>query len=275
MTPVQQSLTRLRRELETLARADDSDRLRGMLAGADLPALGNDFRPADLILKALEIPQFDANLALRLARTLAPVVDQETEALGRAGGYRAPAYWLNNLFSLAAGLPRESALFQALHGFFEAGHRATGLVGDAPYQLRRALCNQQTDGRLHEYWLSLLEPRPGPWDGGRRSELMEAWRGLLWLADPSPQADWLAPLSRALLRLHETVKDCLQGPALLRHALVRLERAFPTSVGSRGLMDAIRPHWREWPELLQDAALALWPALAPRPLDRMPHCRRT
>ncbi len=78
MNPAENSYRPLRRVLEDLIRHQDGVRLRGLLAGIGLPALGPDLEPADLLLRAIESP-FDANLGRRLAHLLAPLVDQEAD----------------------------------------------------------------------------------------------------------------------------------------------------------------------------------------------------
>ncbi|AGA89353.1 hypothetical protein Thimo_0498 [Thioflavicoccus mobilis 8321] len=284
----------LRRELEDLVQRQDRLRLRALLAGEDLPALGPDLEPAELLLRAIEVPSFDANLARRLARLLTPLVDEQRGAstlgmarlatasvaarsVGWADGTAHlgdPAY-LFNLFLLAARLPRDAGLFEALCAFFESGHQAPALTADGgrpALQLRRALCNQQTDDRLWGFWLGRLVDRSGPWNDARRSELMEAWRGLLWCLDLSGarQERDLARLDDALGLLHDRVVDEPRGENLLKHALMRLEQAFPTGVGSLRLASALRPRWERWPPLLKETALLIWPALEPHPLAELP-----
>ncbi|RLJ19782.1 hypothetical protein DJ030_08450 [bacterium endosymbiont of Escarpia laminata] len=292
MNPVELAYQRVRLDLEAMLQQHDADRLRGMLQGEGLPAIGSDIEPAEQIVFALEIPRFDANLARRLAHMTTPLVDEQSQAMQQQLAESAQAvasagtsaatseeisYWqdsrfLFNLFLLAAALPREESLFDALNGFFEQGHKATGLAdqgGRAALQLRRALCNQQTDDRLHDYWLDRLNDHTATWNSGRRTELMDAWRGLLWHAQPSSD-NGFDPLNRGLLALHDTVAEQPQGFTLLRHALHRLEQAFPTSVGSRGLIQLIRPYWESWPQLLKETASSLWPGLEPKPLAAMP-----
>ncbi len=183
--------------------------------------------------------------------------------------------YLFNLFLLASRLPRDAGLSDSLHRFFVAGHRAAGLAADggrAALQLRQALCNQQTDDRLWGFWPGRLAERGGPWNDARRSELMDAWRGLLWCVDLAGerQAADLPRLSEALVVFHDTVIDQPRGDRLLQHALMRLEQAFPSGLGSPRLTQALRPHWQTWPPALKDGALLVWPALAPRALAQMP-----
>ncbi len=281
MNPVELAYQRVRLDLEAMLQQHDADRLRDMLRGEGLPAIGSDIEPAEQIIQALEIPPFNANLARRLAHMTAPLVDEQRQSVqqqrAKPAASEALSYWhdsrfLFNLFLLAATLPREESLFDALNGFFEQGHNATGLAnqgGRAALQLRRALCNQQTDDRLHGYWLDRLNDHTAKWNSERRTELMDAWRGLLWLTQPSDD-NGFDPLNHGLLALHDTVAEQPQGFALLKHALHRLEQAFPTSVGSRGLIQLIRPYWESWPQLLKETASSLWPGLEPKPLAAMP-----
>lgn len=291
MIPAENSYRQLRHTLEDLVRRQDRVLLRALLSGRELPALGQDLEPAQLLLRALETPSFDANLARRLAQLTTPLVSglsAQAQAGGVAAGRTAlpehadadgtdraePAY-LFNLFHLASRLPRDAGLFEALCGFFGSGHQAPALAADGgrpALQLRRALCNQQTDARLWDFWVGRLAERSGPWNDERRSELLEAWRGLLWCLDLTEehQAAALERLDDALRVLHDRVAAEPRGDAVLKHALMRMEQAFPSAVGSPRLVRALRPHWKRWPRLLKDTALLVWPALAPRPIAEMP-----
>lgn len=261
MNPTEQRHHHLRALLADLVHRQDGARLRELLAGRGLPAVGPDLRPADLLLGAVESPPDDADLRRRLAACLAPLV---TAAATRvAAGTPTPddQAYLHELWSLAAGLPRNADLFAALSGFVRDD--APLLPDPAPElasALRRALCNQQTDDRLLGFWFALLGPRDAPWDDARRSELLDAWRGLVTRLNPFDEAP-MARLSAALVRLHDTVIALPGGERVLLHALLRLEQAYPTALGSPGLVAALAPHWRQWPAALQEAAGRVWPGL--------------
>lgn len=83
-------------------------------------------------------------------------------------------------------MPRDAALFEALYPYHTSAIAPSVLAADSgrgARQLWRALCSQQTDTRLKDYWFSLLQgaAADSSWDVARRSELLEAWRGILWL----------------------------------------------------------------------------------------------
>jgi hypothetical protein len=183
--------------------------------------------------------------------------------------------YVYNLMLLASRLPRTAETFEVLYRFHQHGFALAVLAtggGRSLRQLRRALSNQQTDARLKDYWLSRLAGAvpDAPWDGARRSELLEAWRGVVWLPRPSangPPID-LDAADDGLRRLHDTVVDRLEGVRLLRMALLRMADAVPLDPGT--WVDLLAPYWSRWPQVLQDVAVETWPALEPRPLAALP-----
>ena len=136
------------------------------------------------------------------------------------------------------------------------------------------MCNQQTDARLKDYWLSLLrEPDTNPvWDAARRSELLEAWRGILWLPRPSEQRPPLdvgaMDTGLRLLVLASTVAGHRKVETILRTALRRMADAIPLDPTT--WVELIAPFQAGWPELLRDLAVEIWPDPEPRPLAILP-----
>jgi len=117
----------------------------------------------------------------------------------------------------------------------------------------------------------LREPDANPvWDNARRSELLEAWRGILWLPRPAEQESPLdlEIMDAGLRLLAGTVAGHDEGPVILRTALRRMVDAIPLDPAT--WVELIAPYWSDWPELLRDLAAKRWPALEPRPLAELP-----
>lgn len=189
----------------------------------------------------------------------------------RSGGDESFTY---NLLLLASWLPRDAELFAALYPYHASKPALSLLVagfGRGARQLRRALCNQQTDARLQDYWLSLLRGSeagsPGsPGDAARRSELLEAWRGILWLPRPSasgPPLD-LAAMDEGLRLLSGAVAGPLedQGREIMRDAFYCMTEAIPLDPTT--WVELIKPYRPHWPEPLQEVAAETWPVPEPR-----------
>ncbi|WP_165741704.1 hypothetical protein, partial [Candidatus Thiosymbion oneisti] len=276
MTPAELVLADIRRTLQEIARAGDGERLRRLLRGRELPALGGGEEPAMQIIQALELPPYDADLTRHVGRLCTDSarlwLERLAEQKGQAAGDEPSVY---NLLLLASWLPKDTELFEALYAYhiskFAPSLLAAG-SGRGARQLRRALCNQQTDTRLQDYWLSLLKQpdADSPWDVARRSELLEAWRGILWLPRPSEQGPPLdlETMDIALRLLEGTVVGRVEGVAILRTALRRMADAIPLDPTT--WVELVAPFWSDWPELLRDLAAERWPALEPRPLADLP-----
>ncbi|MCB2263143.1 MAG: hypothetical protein LGR52_09435, partial [Candidatus Thiosymbion ectosymbiont of Robbea hypermnestra] len=297
MTPAELALATIRRTLREIARQGDGERLRRLLRGQELPALGGGEEPAERIIQALELPPYDVDLTHRIGRLCADSArlwlkraeEQlmwETQQLAVAGGTTCTVPstaipeledepYIYNLLLLTSWLPRDAELFAALYPYHTDGFALSVLVAGSSrsaWQLRRALCNQQTDDRLKDYWLSLLRGSEAgsPWDAARRSELLEAWRGILWLPRPSasgPPLD-LAAMDEGLYLLEGTVARRVEGLTIMRNALRRMVDAIPLDPAT--WVELIRPFWSDWPELLKDVAAEIWPALEPSPLAALP-----
>ena len=169
-------------------------------------------------------------------------------------------------------LPHED-LFEALYGFHTGGLNIPVVLsnqGRAARQLRRALTYQQYDNRLEEYWLSLITI-PVPYSHGgnlsseRETDLMDGWRGLLWIP-PSQENQKtgntisIERISQGLLAIHNTVKDTTQALAVLREALPQLDESYPRS--PEFWRDQLGPVLPDWPELLRDIVAEHWPILS-------------
>jgi len=63
MTPAQLARTAIRRTLEEIAHNGDGERLRGLLRGRELPALGSGKEPATQIIEALNFPPYGTGLS--------------------------------------------------------------------------------------------------------------------------------------------------------------------------------------------------------------------
>ena len=109
--------------------------------GRELPALGGDQEPADIIRRALLKIEEPSVFARRLSDLLASIVSEETESPSAGNPLSAKQrYFLLNVFHLAMDLPAEKNLFVALLALREK------LIGtDLEIPLRQALASQQVD----------------------------------------------------------------------------------------------------------------------------------
>ncbi len=266
----------LRNKLHRIMKQNDMSRLRDMLHGEGMPALGGNREPAELLIHALqlssgvEIPK--SSFAELYATQINLEADQLKELLavksikdvpGR--GYTTPltskSYYYN-AFLLAAFLPRNKKLFNALCRFQDLDinppifNLGAGRIGK---QLQRALCQHQTDDRLKDYWLEILQNHKKEWDVARRTELLEAWRGLIWLPVSGQHSlpVGIDTLNQGLLHLHDRVADQPEAIQMLRLALRRLNEAVP--LDKRSWAKAFEIVSPGWSKLLKDAANTVWP----------------
>ena len=278
-------------QLTCIANTGNAEALRALLSGAGLPALSRDAEPAQQIYDALESGEHYASLARRIAHLLASLIQSRAEALeqrlaalgaaaiggGSARIFESPYLedetYVFNLFLLAARLPREQALFGGLQRFHEVGFRREVILASinnrVGFQLRRALAEQQHDSGLRDYWQDLLQDKNREWNPARRTELLEAWHGLLESLDfNADRQGALDALDAGLQALHGSVERHPQAIGLLELALLRLENAWP--LDSVTWINYLTPFWAKWPELLQDVAARIWPGLEPKPHEDMP-----
>ena len=283
--------TFLHDRLVSIAKTQNSEALQALLSGANLPAMARDDEPAEQIIAALESGNDYAHFAQRIAQLLAKLLHKKADTLASSiaamegaaiggsdqmiytNGYLEDETYIYNLFLLASGLPRDQQLFGGLKRFFDIGFTRqvlqTTTGNRVGLQLRRSLAEQQTDLSLREYFQDLLEDKKRPWNPGRRTELLEAWHGLLGsISLDNNLSDALQTIDQGLLHFHNTVEAHPESIDLLELALWRLDSSFP--LDSPTWVAYLRDYWRQWPELLQDIAVKTWPGLAPQALDDVP-----
>ncbi len=281
----------LRDQLVHIANSGKAEALQALLSGAGLPATTHDAEAAEQIHDALEAGDRYANLARRIARLLARLIQRRTDALEQrlaalegaaiAGGstqafercYLEDETYVFNLFLLASALPRQEELFVGLQRFHEIGFQRDVVLASSNnrvgFQLRRALAEQQSGSELRAYWMDLLEERGRNWNPARRTELLEAWHGLLATLDfDADLQDTLSSLDKGLRALHGSIERHPEAIALLEMALWRLGNAYP--LDPLTWVSYLSPAWAKWPELLQDVATRTWPGLEPKAHEEMP-----
>ncbi|MGZ8184311.1 MAG: hypothetical protein ACXWT1_20395 [Methylobacter sp.] len=277
--------------LLAIAKSNNAEALQLLLTGAGLPALARDDEPAEQIFDALQSTNDYGTFALRIARLLAKLLHQKADSLecrlaamegaAMAGSsaqvfsssYLEDEIYVYNLFLLASRLPRDEQLFGGLKRFYDMGFTlnvlATTTGNRVGYQLRRALTEQQTDLSLRDYFLDLLQDKKRPWNSARRTELLEAWRGLLGALDLDQNlSDALLTIDTGLRTFHDTVEPHPENIDLLELALWRMDSSFP--LDSPTWVSYLTSYWAQWPELLRDIAAKTWPGLKPEPLTELP-----
>lgn len=262
----------LAESLATIARTGDADALLGHLQGRGFPALGGDSEPAEVILRALGEAADPPRLAESLAPALAQVIDQGAPEL--RAGEMVPVRQLafQNALRLAADLPAEATLafsLRSLAASLEEAAREFWLQNSLAPLVARALVHQQTDARTEPLWHRLLEMSgEGPWTAERRTVLLSAWRGLLYVppdaeAARAGQVINMDRIERGLLALSEGVWHRENGPRLVRQALRVLTETFPRSPQFWG--ERLGPRLGRWPAGLREEACQQWPSLEKRP----------
>lgn len=259
------ALRALSESLAAVVAAQDEKRLRELLRGRALPALGGDLPPSEILRQALYQATETRPLALGLAALLARVVRAEIQALARSQSV-APdrRRLLLNELRLAAELPAQPDLFRALRNLLPVMQPL-----DAPLFLAlwEALSYQQTDSSLESVWLRLLQgsSEGEEWTPTRRTLLLVAWRGLLWIppgTEPKSARGQIVSFDRiesGLLALASSVRGHEEAEDLLREALETLNDTFPRS--TEFWAENLRPRIRSWPEDLQEMTLEIWPGL--------------
>jgi hypothetical protein len=251
--------------LAQVAATGDSPRLRQFLAGDDLPAVGGNLAPQELLQRVLEE-------APHLGRELAPVLAEVlTEGIADLGDQPAQLgtehrWLLLNGLLLAAELPADSTLFLALK---KALNWTRALASDdrvvLELPLLRALVFQQTDASLESEWFSLLQQLAltSEWTPAARSLLVEAWRGVLWLPPELGHGSQgvvnFDRLERGLFQLHRAIEIRDSEGDLLRYALDLLTDTFPRS--SEFWQQELGHRIGRWPLPLREAASRKWPQL--------------
>ena len=278
-------------QLTHIANSGNADALQLLLNGASLPTLTRDNEAAEQIHDALESGDHYASLARRIARLLATLIQRRADVLAQRlaalegmaiGGSSTLIYnnpyledetYVFNLFLLASHLPRQEELFGGLQRFHEVGFKLGVVLASTNnrvgFQLRRALAEQQCGPKLRGYWLDLLQDQGRTWNPARRTELFEAWRGLLETLDfDTDKQDAMETLDAGLRALHGSVERHPEAIGLLKLALWRLETAYPLDPIT--WVNYLTPVWKIWPELLQDIVASTWPGLESKAHDDMP-----
>jgi tetratricopeptide (TPR) repeat protein len=258
------------------------------LRGNHLPALGGDQHPAELIYQALILPPVDPRLLDRVIRAVAvlcemqaaelraglgaiTIASQDTIQLRRVGQVPAIAdeLFLYNLLLFASFLPADPAVFAALKDIRDAGlpsSTVTTGMGRAARQLRQALTVHQVDESLKEFWFALIgDPEPHHrLSADRKTDLLDAWTGLVWMApNDETRAAGKTPsiglIDQGLLALHSVVGDSSDGLALLRYAIGQLDDTHPRA--PEFWVEHLRPCIARWPPLLRDVVMERWPTI--------------
>jgi hypothetical protein len=263
------ALRALSESLATVVATKDEKRLREILEGRSLPALGGGLPPSEIIRQALYHAADVRPLAMGLATLLAGIVRTEAQALRRQRAVLDPgrrALVLETL-RLAAELPAQIELFRALRDLLAAFGRKEESIDSLRLPLWEALSYQQTDASLEMDWQALIEGSPeDEWTPVRRTLLLIAWRGLLWIPpslDPN-SARRIVRLDRietGLLLLAHSVRGHEEAEDLMREALETLVDTFPRS--AEFWEENLRPRIGIWPEGLREKALEIWPGLQP------------
>lgn len=254
--------------LKETVEAGEARRLRGMLSGRELPALGGDLEPADVIQRALlGSPEYPA-LSRRLGHLLASVVRQE--ASGLKDPSQIPAgqrRLLLNILYLAAELPAEEGLFNTLKEFLPVfGMRGAGdEVSELRLALWRALVYQQTDDSLEGEWLSLLTDGE-PWTEDSQTLLLTAWRGMLWIPPDSERGTSgkivdFDRVEKGLLAFSVAVEGRAEEVPLLGGALAILTETFPRS--PEFWLKNLQNRVGNFPQKLRSVIQEMWPDLEP------------
>ena len=244
----------------------DGKRFREYLKGKHLPALGGDLDPAEILRRAVGQVSDPHLFARSLADALARVIAEEAR--------QTPDTWsrdvLLNALYLAAELPSSQALTKALQQLLARWKplRETGRHEEEEnalwLALWRALVYQQEGSSLETEWMAVLGDREAPWTPARRSLLMEAWRGLLWIppdADRSVAGEVIDfdRVERGLLTLSRTLDGRERGREMLRYAFEVLCETFPRS--QEFWTARFRQRVLKWPAPLKDEATRRWPDL--------------
>lgn len=278
-------LLEVKRLLDTIVAHADVQRLEQCLSGQLLPALGGDQHPADLLYQALTLPPFAHDQAIALGDLSAEVCKRQRELPDGPAADRPrqktesnPVVWLApkhssdwereyllfNLFLFATWLPANAALFAELKHLLESPPKSTSAPGrqERTYrQLHQALIVQQTDASLELSWLGIIESNPnhvGSFSAAQRQELLDAWRGLLWVPPSPAQQKRGETLSieraeQGLLALYRSIENSPDSIRLLRHAVRMLADAYPRS--PQFWSERLAGLMAGWPELLPTGVL--------------------
>ncbi len=250
------ALSHLADSLVATVEAADSSRLREYLSGRKLPAMGGDLDPADVFLQTIPLIQEPSDFRNRLARILATLIETEAAALeGTKEENTSRLTVLQNALYLAAELPAEEVLFNSLKkllGVLRAIPQEDSSLMRLQIPLWQALVFQQTDASLEAEWFSILESSEGAaWSPKRRTFLLMAWQGLLWIP-PAPERRKSGEIvdferiERGLLAMYETSNGHEKALSLLQVCIERLQETYPRS--AEFWASAFMPRVANWPQ---------------------------
>lgn len=257
-------LAELKARLVEIVHSEDLAGFSQLLRGLNLPILGGNEPPAELIWRSLSYPPEDPGIGLKLAQLTAVLLREFPKAISSRALHSEVAepsslrgissqlagadeeipeqleLYLSSLLLFSSFLPTEPGLFAALKRFIQP----TELGFDLPIEdtsgrllrrLRGALIVQQTDSSLVPLWLALLDlplASRGALETRDQALLMDGWSGLLWAPPETMESGTSsgAPAKRlaiGLEKLAASVKGSADAVSLLRWAVRSLDRAFP------------------------------------------------
>lgn len=274
-------VARLRERLQETVAGGETDRLKEFLLGLNLPALGGQQEPVDILLQAVHYPSYKSDLAHGLAELLGKVLSGESLIAEVQGSREALEDDLKDLvfnaLALASQLPASATLFEALQGMAPLLEDKSFDTSDNPSLdalLRRALIYQQTDDSLESQWLGMISDlgrasARGKLSDRERTLLLDAWRGLLWIPPNGDQRESgsvinFEQLDKGLVQVTSTLtrrEGCEQAIRSLNDIFQILSDSFPRSPDFWGRH--LKPFFGEWAKELQAAAANQWPELGP------------
>jgi hypothetical protein len=269
MNTVDPVLSNFATALSAVVASGDAERLREYLEG-DLPAFGGDLDPADVLLRAIPLAGDASTLPQHLAGLLAVVLNRITEDFKAARGQTSSSqrYALLSALYLAADLPADPDLFGALKLLLAQVQPKSDSELGIP--LWRALVYQQTDASLNQAWLTILELSGSEaLTPARRTLLLIAWRGLLWIPPSAEmrQAGLVVDFDRIARGLEALYRglSVLYGPDLenqearlfLKTCLDILGETYPRS--AEFWADRFLPYVLRWPQEFAALVTLKWP----------------
>jgi hypothetical protein len=288
----------VRNILEDIVSSDDLSRLEECLAGKHLPALGGNDGPADILFRALSAPSFDRILAAKLSGLLGRLLSDHLDKIKQDSWYtncgtqesdtqsrnlNRMILWqeedlLYNSFLFASYLPADKTLFYVLIAFQSWAMEAKNPFGDwhiTGRQLKHALVYQQVDPFVKELWLSIINSfrdKTSPLTLEEKADLMNAWRGLLWIPPSKTEGEIICfdRIEKGLLALYD-VSDRIGEVSFLRRAIHMLRLTYPRS--PRFWKKRIGKRLEFWPKLLQEVISDEWPMLRGYPFQENEPCK--
>jgi hypothetical protein len=275
-TDTDPAIVHLAESLASALAAESSSELRGYLTGRKLPAMGGDLRPADVLRRAIPLTGEASTILPRLARLLATVITEEVEGIAydRQALPVRRRYLLLDALDLATDLPAEDHLFASLRALFqELGEMDEETVRSLRLPLLQSLVYQQTDASLESEWLAILRASNEEWTPARRTLLLTAWRGLLWIPPATERQQNgeivdFERIERGLQDLYRATENRTEGKPFLEMCLDVLSETYPRSAEFWGVH--FQPYVRLWPKDLADIVLEKWPLALVDPEQKAP-----